>query len=434
MHSARSPCPADCGSGRWTQGLPSPAASPPATRCSAAGRQPGRPARDRQHPRLQRHAAEGGRQQDVPPGPGGHRQPGLRDQHGARCVLLGRGLPGQRNTGTRRSPGKVTGTQDWLDLGVGTNHACAITTANLAWCWGSNNHGELGDSTTTASTTPVPSAKGLTFLHIEAGALTSCGVLTDRAGRLLGQLHGRPATAQRPPRTTDAESRGPGRDAEVEQRVPELPRRLCPRHPRGGGVPPGIGAAGELERVNRHIRFSTRPSRRRLDPLPLHQPGLRVLLREWPTGGKAWCWVRRYRTVNWATVPKSGSSRPWQWRRRSQHQGAAGVIAVPRAPRKYGKTTDRRERSRVNGHTHKPLQFPWLFPWSSVFPWLSGGGEGHADPRRTCPSRKNPMSCRPARPAPGPPSPRRSRYRTCSRGRRSRPRSRSPDGRGGGPG
>jgi len=91
----------------------------------------------------------------------------------------GAGYLGNGNTGIRRTPGKVTGTQDWLDLGVATNHACAITTANLAWCWGANNFGQLGDGTTTARTTPVRAAQGFTFLNIEAGALTSCGILTD---------------------------------------------------------------------------------------------------------------------------------------------------------------------------------------------------------------------------------------------------------------
>lgn len=91
----------------------------------------------------------------------------------------GGGYLGNGGAGISRSPVKVTGTQDWLDLGVATQHACAITTANLAWCWGYNHHGELGDGTTTTRPTPVRAAQGFAFLDIEAGGVTSCGILTD---------------------------------------------------------------------------------------------------------------------------------------------------------------------------------------------------------------------------------------------------------------
>jgi alpha-tubulin suppressor-like RCC1 family protein len=91
----------------------------------------------------------------------------------------GAGPLGNGSGGSSRSPVKVTGTQDWLDLGVANQHACAITITNQAWCWGYNHHGEVGDGTTITRLVPVRAAQGFAFLHIEAGGVTSCGILTS---------------------------------------------------------------------------------------------------------------------------------------------------------------------------------------------------------------------------------------------------------------
>src|SRR2546428_10530880 len=38
---------------------------------------------------------------------------------------------------------------------AGSQHTCGVTTASSAYCWGSNDRGQLGDGATTARSRPV---------------------------------------------------------------------------------------------------------------------------------------------------------------------------------------------------------------------------------------------------------------------------------------
>ena len=58
----------------------------------------------------------------------------------------------------------------------GTNHQCGITSAGIAYCWGDNRQGQLGDGGTTNSATPIAVAGGLIFASISTGGAHSCGV------------------------------------------------------------------------------------------------------------------------------------------------------------------------------------------------------------------------------------------------------------------
>jgi alpha-tubulin suppressor-like RCC1 family protein len=74
--------------------------------------------------------------------------------------------------------GPVTGQIAGLssqDLAIGRDHACAVSDGRVA-CWGSNDHGQLGDGTMTARTAPV-FVGGLTDVRqVAAGDDTSCAV------------------------------------------------------------------------------------------------------------------------------------------------------------------------------------------------------------------------------------------------------------------
>jgi alpha-tubulin suppressor-like RCC1 family protein len=94
-------------------------------------------------------------------------------------------------------PAAVDGDYLWQDISASDGnyqyaHTCAVTTAGEAYCWGSNDGGQLGsnaapDTCTTGSKTydcakiPQPVPGGLAFTQIHAARAFTCGLTT--AGR-----------------------------------------------------------------------------------------------------------------------------------------------------------------------------------------------------------------------------------------------------------
>lgn len=66
----------------------------------------------------------------------------------------------------------------FVDIAVGTNHACAITLEGDVYCWGDGGAGRLGDGETSSRSTPVLVAapQGVKFASIAAGGYHACGV------------------------------------------------------------------------------------------------------------------------------------------------------------------------------------------------------------------------------------------------------------------
>lgn len=54
------------------------------------------------------------------------------------------------------SPLLVSGGLTFASISTGYMHTCGVTTGGVAYCWGDNSEGELGDGTTTIQGTPVP--------------------------------------------------------------------------------------------------------------------------------------------------------------------------------------------------------------------------------------------------------------------------------------
>jgi alpha-tubulin suppressor-like RCC1 family protein len=57
-------------------------------------------------------------------------------------------------------------------------HTCAITSAGEAYCWGSNQFGQLGDGSITESAEPKRVTGALRFASISAGDAFTCGITT----------------------------------------------------------------------------------------------------------------------------------------------------------------------------------------------------------------------------------------------------------------
>ncbi len=66
-----------------------------------------------------------------------------------------------------------------LGIDTGEEHACALLGDGSVECWGANNHGQLGDGTTTSRTTPAP-VPGLSgVLAVAAGGAHTCALMAD---------------------------------------------------------------------------------------------------------------------------------------------------------------------------------------------------------------------------------------------------------------
>lgn len=89
---------------------------------------------------------------------------------------------GQSGTATLTT---TTGIQ-FASVTTGNNHTCGVTPTGVAYCWGDNSSGQLGNGTTTNSATPVPVSGGLTFAFVSAGGQHTCGVTSFPSNSFVG--------------------------------------------------------------------------------------------------------------------------------------------------------------------------------------------------------------------------------------------------------
>ncbi|HEX4934251.1 MAG TPA: hypothetical protein VFV33_13770, partial [Gemmatimonadaceae bacterium] len=81
----------------------------------------------------------------------------------------------------------------FTQVSAGANHACAVTVAGFAFCWGRDELGQLGDNRRINSTTPIPvvgpnglQASALQFSDISAGDAHTCGITIQGAAYCWG--------------------------------------------------------------------------------------------------------------------------------------------------------------------------------------------------------------------------------------------------------
>lgn len=105
---------------------------------------------------------------------------GLKSNGAAFCFgIAGQGTTGDGSTGStqRLTPRAVSGGRTWTQVVAGQSSSCGIeASTNLAWCWGSNDHGQLGNGGTAPSTTPVSVSDVGPWSRLAIGEDTVCGV------------------------------------------------------------------------------------------------------------------------------------------------------------------------------------------------------------------------------------------------------------------
>ncbi len=112
---------------------------------------------------------------------------------------------GQLGTGDTTAsflPQRVVGNHDFVAVSAGETHTCALDTSGVAFCWGANFAGQVGDGSTiggdgnprlTGRWIPTPVATNEVFEKLEIGEQHTCGITAGGAvycwGRnLYGQL------------------------------------------------------------------------------------------------------------------------------------------------------------------------------------------------------------------------------------------------------
>ena len=120
---------------------------------------------------------------------GGYFTCALTSTGGVRC--WGDNYYGQLGDGTatdRSTPVTVTGlTSAVAAVVAGYQHACALTTLGAVRCWGANYYGQLGDGTTTTRYAPVlVSGLASGVVALASGVYHTCAVLSDGSVRCWG--------------------------------------------------------------------------------------------------------------------------------------------------------------------------------------------------------------------------------------------------------
>jgi hypothetical protein len=118
------------------------------------------------------------------------------------------GALGDGTTTSRRSPVTVVGgITNWSQLSAGENHSLGVTSTGIAYAWGYGGLGRLGDGTTTNRSNPVSVIGGITnWTQVSAGAahslgLTSTGIAYAWGYNSQGQLGDGTTTSKRSPVT-----------------------------------------------------------------------------------------------------------------------------------------------------------------------------------------------------------------------------------------
>src|SRR4051812_18861909 len=101
------------------------------------------------------------------------------------AAVVGCGEDAESPAGPEPAPALATTAAKVLSfrqVRAGSFYTCGVTTDDVAYCWGGNSNGRLGDGSTSPRHTPVAVAGGLRFRQVDASVHHTCGATTaDRA-------------------------------------------------------------------------------------------------------------------------------------------------------------------------------------------------------------------------------------------------------------
>lgn len=122
---------------------------------------------------------------------GGAHACGIRAEGSLWC--WGRNFDGEVGTGGGTQdidvPARVGEDTDWVSVGLGGSHSCAIKSNGTLWCWGYNGFAQIGNGVDPATTPPLqlyerrPVQIGTDddWSFVTGGSYYSCGIRTDHS-------------------------------------------------------------------------------------------------------------------------------------------------------------------------------------------------------------------------------------------------------------
>ena len=109
---------------------------------------------------------------------GGNHSCALLASGGVQCWgFNGFGQLGNGTTTSSSTPVSVYGMTTAQSVSAGGTHSCAALASGGVQCWGANGTGQLGNGTTASSSTPVPVSGITTAQSVSAGSSHSCALL-----------------------------------------------------------------------------------------------------------------------------------------------------------------------------------------------------------------------------------------------------------------